>query len=214
MRVNVTCVLEMSVAVWFDHIWVHAFPSNYVWLCPWRLEVLTVPIHPLGVEIKCQHLGYLPVVCRPCLFPCDSAGGYLSPTLVLLPLLSPPEEARWRVLCLQTMPHPRTPTSTTAFLQPSVRQCRICLSSCSHCLGVWSRLNYCLSVCLMWYLWHICHTLFLFWFCMRVPMLVRVYATVCVSFLGASLFTRCEELECTRLLAGKSGHVGLVPFVD
>jgi len=31
-----------------------------------------------------------------------------------------------------------------------------------------------------------CHALFLCWFCMRVPILLRVFATAFVSFLGAS----------------------------
>jgi len=30
-----------------------------------------------------------------------------------------------------------------------------------------------------------CHALFLYWFCMRVPTLLRVFATVFVSFLRA-----------------------------
>ena len=81
-------------------------------------------------------------MCRTCLLPCDSVGTYVSPTNVFIALLSlcsaqpPPPALSQKKRAGGFFPYklrhiPRTPTSATAFLQPSALRRRLCLSMCS-----------------------------------------------------------------------------------
>ena len=102
---------------------------------------------------------------------------------------SPKSVRLWGPACTDTGAQDGVSLVTVSLFNSLFKQSRLhCLDvhltwSRLYCLGVWSRLH-CLGLGLTWHLWHlfVCHKLFFFWLHMRMRVLVRICAAVCVSF--------------------------------